>query len=184
MKKAYPEYSATELCRVFDVASSSFYFIPTRNKINEALEVQIHLIAKEFNYIYGKRRIKRELEKLGVTVSVERVANLMKKLNIKAKTPAKKHYYPTSGQERQYAPNLLKRQFNPGTPNNHWVTDVTYLKTRQGWSYLACVLDLGTREIVGYALSKSTLMSIDPLLILHLFFSHFETYKLYLYNTN
>ena len=73
----------------------------------------------------------------------------MKKLNIRAIRPKKCNYYPTSGKAHKYAPNLLKRQFNPSTLNTPWVVDITYLKTNQGWSDLACVLDLSTKEIVG-----------------------------------
>lgn len=155
MKKAYPQFSVSELCRALDIANSSYYFLSKGEKINVELDIQITLIAKEFHYIYGKRRINNELAKKGINVGVQTVSKLMKKLDIVVKYPKKKHFYPLSGKEHKYAPNLLKRQFNPETHNTHWVTDVTYLKTRQGWSYLACVLDLGTKEIVGYALSQS-----------------------------
>lgn len=69
--------------------------------------------------------------------------------------PKKRHYYPDCGDEHKYAPNLLQRQFNPVNHNTHWVGDITYIRNYQGWSYLACVLDLKTRGIVGYALSKN-----------------------------
>lgn len=79
----------------------------------------------------------------------------MNKLNIKAIRPKKRHYHSLSGKEHKYAPNLLKRQFNPSSENTHWLGDITYLKTHQGWSYLACVLDLSTKEIIGYSLSQA-----------------------------
>jgi transposase InsO family protein len=66
----------------------------------------------------------------------------MNKLNIRAIRPKKRHYYPDSGTEHKYAPNLLKHHFSPASINTRWVGDITYLKTHQGWSYLACVLDL------------------------------------------
>lgn len=62
--------------------------------------------------------------------------------------------YPDSGEVHVKAPNVLKRQFNPGTINTHWVGDITYIRTHQGWSYLASVLDLGSREVVGWAMSQ------------------------------
>ena len=64
------------------------------------------------------------------------------------------HYYPT-GNEKPNIPNILKRKFNPVTINTHWVDDITYIRNYKGWSYLATVIDLHTREIVGYALSKT-----------------------------
>lgn len=88
-------------------------------------------------------------------MSLAKTAKLMKGLGIVVKFPKKKHYYPDSGEESIYAPNLLNRQFNPEEHNTHWVTDVTYIRSHQGWSYLACVLDLATKEVVGYALSQS-----------------------------
>ena len=70
----------------------------------------------------------------------------MSKANIVAIRPKQRHYYPDSGVEHKYAPNLLKREFSPKTLNTHWVGDITYIRTRQGWSYLACVLDLATKD--------------------------------------
>lgn len=113
------------------------------------------MIASESNHTYGKRRIKEVLKEQGVSISLYKVAKLMNKLNIYVRYPNKKHYYPGYGDEKRYAPNLLNRQFAPKTYNTHWVTDVTYIRSHQGWSYLACVLDLATKEVVGYALSRS-----------------------------
>jgi len=78
----------------------------------------------------------------------------MREAGVVAKTPKKPHYYP-AGNEKTNIPNFLKREFNPETINTHWVGDVTYIINFQGWSYLATVLDLGTKVIVGYALSKT-----------------------------
>jgi transposase InsO family protein len=96
-----------------------------------------------------------ELKKLGYTFGIYKTASLMQEANVVALTPKKQHYYPNNGEECRYAPNLLKRQFNPETLNTHWVGDITYIRTNQGWSYLACVLDLSSREIVGWAVSQS-----------------------------
>lgn len=79
----------------------------------------------------------------------------MVKANIVAIRSKKRHYYQNSGQEHKYAPNLLKRDFYSQTHNTHWVGDIAYISTHEGWSYLACVLDLSTKEIVGYAMSQS-----------------------------
>lgn len=78
----------------------------------------------------------------------------MKKAQVVATTPKKKHYYPDAGKGHHKAPHLLEREFNPGTRGTHWVGDITYIRTHQGWSYLACVLDLGSRELVGWSMSQ------------------------------
>ena len=155
MKKAYLNFSVSELCRVLDVPLSSFYYKKTDKPNDVKLRHQIRVIASESNHTYGKRRIRQELIEQNTKVSLYKVAKLMKELNIYVRYPKKKHYYPDIGDEKRYAPNLLNRQFTPETCNTHWVTDVTYIRSHQGWSYLACVMDLATKEIVGYALSRS-----------------------------
>ena len=96
-----------------------------------------------------------ELNNNGFQLGLHQTATLMKKAEVVAIRPMKRHYYPNNGLEDKYFPNLLNREFTPNTLNTHWVGDITYIKTHQGWSYLACVLDLGSKEIVGWALSQS-----------------------------
>ncbi len=79
----------------------------------------------------------------------------MKKAGITAKTPKKKHAYKDSEKGHAIAANLLKRQFEQSTANTHWLGDITYIRHHQGWSYLAAVLDLSSKQIVGYALSTN-----------------------------
>ena len=94
------------------------------------------------------------LRQKGFQLGIYKTASLMKKADIIAINPKKKHHYPDSGEVHDKAPNVLERHFNPGTINTHWVGDITYIRTHQGWSYLASVLDLGSREVVGWAMSK------------------------------
>jgi putative transposase len=156
MKKANKKYKVTELCDVFEVSMSSYYYHPVPPNLTDInLMTMMTSIASETRNSYGKRRIQVELNELGHAIGLHKTAILMKKANIVAIRPKKKHYYPNSGHEHKYAPNLLKREFNPDTHNTHWVGDITYIATHQGWSYLACVLDLSTKEIVGYAMSQS-----------------------------
>ena len=156
MKKAEPKYKVNELCRVFGISLSSYYYKPVTASLEEInLMTLIKSISVDSGNTYGRRRVHVELTEQGHVIGVHKTAYLMEKLNIKAIRPKKRHYYPTSGKEHKYAPNLLKRQFNPASVNTHWVGDITYLKTHQGWSYLACVLDLSTKEIIGYALSQT-----------------------------
>ena len=156
MKKEVIKYSVTELCSVFNVSMSSYYYKPVLpNLVDINFITLIKAISSESRNSYGKRRIQAELNGRGYEIGLYKTASLMSKANIVAIRPKKKHYYPNSGQEHKYAPNLLKREFYPETHNTHWVGDITYIATHQGWSYLACVLDLSTKEIVGYAMSQS-----------------------------
>ena len=115
----------------------------------------IKAIAAETSSTYGRRRMKVALAMKGFKLGSYRTATLMKQAAVKAIRPSRKHYYPNAGKAHLIAPNLLDRQFNPEQANTHWVGDITYIRTHQGWSYLACVLDLATKEIVGWAMSKS-----------------------------
>ena len=156
MKKAYDEYNVSELCNVLDVPSSTYYYQAQAPCLVELeLMTQIKCIAQETGNTYGKRRMQVELASLGHNIGLYHTASLMKKADVVAIRPMRKHYYPDAGKEQSYAPNILKRQFNPDTHNTHMVGDITYIRTWQGWSYLACVMDLSTKEIVGYALSEA-----------------------------
>ena len=157
MKKANPDYTVHELCRVFGVSMSTYYYQCRQRPIKHEeliMMAAIKTIAVETGHTYGKRRMHASLLSRGFEVGIYRTATLMKKANVTAITPRKRHYYPNSGRTHIKATNILERQFYPDTINTHWVGDITYIRTHQGWSYLACVLDLGSKEIVGWAMSK------------------------------
>lgn len=156
MKKVYPNYRVSELCSAFHVSPSSYYYqrVPT-SPVEQILLGLIKQASDNSGNSYGKRRIRAELVDQGYPLGLCKTARLMKQAGVLAIRPKKRHYYPNSGVEEKYAPNLLKREFSPKTLNTHWVGDITYIRNHQGWSYLACVLDLSTKEIVGYALSQS-----------------------------
>jgi putative transposase len=156
MKEAKLSYTACEVCSAFDVPESSFYYRPAGlSEEDKRMIDSIKVISKTVGDTYGKRRIKLDLNDLGYKVGVHKTKRLMDAADIKAVVPRKRHYYPDSGQEHKFAPNLLERNFNPPRKNTHWVGDITYIRTHAGWLYLACVLELSTREVVGYATSKS-----------------------------
>jgi len=158
MKKANQNYKITELCTLFNVKLNTYYYHQQEKIITpEGIQLlaAIKAIAQETNDSYGRRRMNKALRQLGFQLGIYKTATSMKKANVIAINPKKKHYYPDTGEVHFKAPNLLKRQFNPGTVNTHWVGDITYIRTHAGWSYLASVLDLGTREIVGFAMSQA-----------------------------
>ena len=147
MKKASPNYQTKELCTLFNIPLSTHYYQINKQVSDEEQKTinRIKSIAVETQHTYGKRRIQVELANQGIEIGVYKTALLMKKANVIAINPKKRHSYP-SGEVHKKAGHLLKRQFNPGTVHAHWVGDITYIKTYTGWSYLACVLDLGSRE--------------------------------------
>ena len=158
MKKAEPKYTVHELCLLFQTSVSTYYYQNRMKTINHeelVLIAEIKTIAKETGNSYGKRRIHASLLKRGFKLGLYKTGTLMRKANIFAITPRKRHYYPDSGKAHIKAANILERQFSPETINTHWVGDITYIRTHQGWSYLACVLDLASKEIVGWAMSRS-----------------------------
>ncbi|GLR71646.1 transposase [Agaribacter marinus] len=101
---------------------------------------------------YGTRRMVVELRELGFDVGRYKVSRLMKKLKLVAKRP-KQHRYPRYGQSSLLAPNSLNRQFNPERANRYWSGDITYIRTSQGWLYLAIVMDLYSRRVISWAFS-------------------------------
>ncbi len=119
------------------------------NESTKAIIKSMRQIALETGYTYGRRRLQRQLNAQGHRIGTHRTATLMNKTNIKAIRPKKHHYYPNTGKLHKKADNLLNRDFNQQKSNTHWVGDITYIKTYQGWSYLASVLDLALRQVVG-----------------------------------
>lgn len=154
--KAYP---VTVLCRVMQVSRSGFYqyFHNKGNQIDPeqiALESSIRSIFSASKATYGSRRIVKGLKSRGYDVGRYRVRGLMHKLQLRAKTPKRHRVTTDSNHSYCVAPNLLDRQFMPEAPNMVWTADITYIWTLEGWSYLAVVLDLFSRQVVGWAMDK------------------------------
>lgn len=110
---------------------------------------QIH---QEMDATYGSRRMRDELNDLGFEVGRERVRTLMATLKLVAKRP-KQHRYPVYAHSSVIAPNRLNRQFNPEQANTYWAGDITYIRTQQGWLYLAAIMDLYSRKVISWAFS-------------------------------
>jgi transposase InsO family protein len=122
---------------------------------NEVLGQQIEEVFYSNFEIYGSPRVYRELKAQGIPCSENRVARLMKLRNLKAKQV--RRYRSTTRRNRRdkVAPNLLQRDFKADRPNEKWLTDITYIPTGEGWLYLAVVLDLFARRVVGWAMSHA-----------------------------
>ena len=149
------KYSVQALCRVLDVAPSGYYEWlkkPLSNRAQEDARL-LRLIRASYTAsqgIYGAPRVFLDLREAGETCSKHRVARLMREQKLRAL-----HGYRTRrwsvGKPAVLIPNLLQRQFTVSTPNKAWVTDITYIRTWQGWLYLAVVMDLFSRKIIGWS---------------------------------
>jgi len=149
------QFSVETLCRVLDVARSGYYAWlkhPLSLRAQEDARL-LRLIRASFTAsqgIYGAPRVFLDLREAGETCSKHRVARLMRENRLRAL-----HGYRTRrwsvGKPAVLIPNLLQRQFTVTRPNKAWVTDLTYIRTWEGWLYLAVVMDLFSRRIVGWS---------------------------------
>ena len=144
------------MCRVLKVHRSGFYAwllepLSPRAKANEALTVKIKEFYDQSMGIYGSPRIFCDLKEAGVACSENRVARLMRAAQIKSVRGYKRPRYKV-GKPALVAPNQLQRQFQHDEPDHAWVTDITYIRTHEGWLYLAAVLDLNSRAVVGWSM--------------------------------
>jgi putative transposase len=142
---------------VLDVSSSAYYEWETeqvsqREIRDTELTLTIQEIYDDQRGNYGAPRIHDALAKRGKRTSRKRVARLMKKAELRAKTAKKFKVTTDSAHDLPVALNYLDRNFNAPHPNRAWVGDITYLWTREGWLYLATVIDLYSRKVVGWAL--------------------------------
>ena len=153
MKKAENHLKLSHLCQLMNVPISSYYYRPLDKPETAQYLEALTVIHKDNFQAYGRRRMKVALDTQSIQLGVFKISRLMREAGIIAKVPKKPHYYP-SGRQLPNISNQLNRQFNPGKINTHWVSDITYIRHHGGWSYLTTVLDLGSREIVGYALSQ------------------------------
>ena len=154
------EFRVKRMCHALAVQRSGYYAWRRRgpSTLAQANEVLLKLIREEHETsrkTYGSPRIKKVLERKGVLCGKNRVARLMRMHGIAAK---KRHkWHPTTTQRKPGvvpAPNWLNQEFTAVAPNRKWVSDFTYIDTAEGWLYLATVLDLFSRKVVGWAMSE------------------------------
>ena len=148
------------MCRVLDVSHSGYYDWRSRPESarsvsNRRLLEDVRRIHAEHHKRYGSPRVHATLCAQGQTASRGRVERMMHRHGIRAL--AGRRFRPCTTDSRHHlpiAPNLLKQQFSAALPNKVWLADITYLSTGEGWLYLAAVLDLATRKIVGWSMRK------------------------------
>lgn len=147
------------LCSVLGVSTSGYHDWLDRPmsktaRDNQRLVTKIHCFHKASRCIYGAPRIHKDLVNNGEHVSRQRVARLMRLENIQSKMARKFVITTNSRNTKAPAPDLLQRRFGAENKNQAWVSDTTFIRTRQGWLYLAVILDLYSRGIVGWAMSE------------------------------
>jgi len=152
-------FRVRSMCRVLHVHHSGFYAWLRRPESRRTQQDKELLTTIRFSYedsgkVYGSRRVHRDLRDWGSRCGEKRVARIMRENGIVAQRGYKKHRYQ-AGKPATTAPNLLQQNFDVATPNLVWVTDITYIRTYEGWLYLAAVMDLFSRKIVGWAMGPN-----------------------------
>ena len=148
------------MCKALRVTRSGFYAWKKRPKSARAkadaqLAVEVAAVHMKSRKGYGSPRVHRALRKKGLRVGAKRVARIMRERGIVAKQKRRFRRTTDSNHPSPIAPNLLARNFEPAAKNQAWVGDVTYIATGEGWSYLAVLLDLFSRRVVGWAMSAN-----------------------------
>jgi len=155
------DYPLTELCETLRVSQNGYRAwkgggCPNRKWLTDAqLLALIEAIDAEFTGAYGSPRMVRELHRRGFPASKERVERLMRDNGIKARHKRRFKATTDSRHTLPVAPNLLERNFQTMAPNQLWTADLTYIWTDEGWLYLAIVLDLFNREVVGWSIKPN-----------------------------
>lgn len=156
-EKAVGTWPVRRMCRALRVSRAGFYAWANgrprvREQENARLSVHIRAIHRRSRETYGSPRVTSELRAEGWTVSRKRIARLMQCAGVVG-IPKKRFRGSTtdSAHDLRIAPNLLERKFDVDLPNRVWVADITYLPTDAGWAYLAVIIDLHSRKVVGWA---------------------------------
>nr|WP_236347756.1 IS3 family transposase [Paenibacillus plantiphilus] len=159
MRKFCFQFRVEKMCTVMGVSRSGYYkWLNRKPSEQEKLRkkrmkrIQHHFYA--FKRRYGSDKIAVKLREDGDTVSTKTVARLMKKMNLRSCTVKKYKATTNSKHNQPVYDNVLNREFNVLAPNKVWVADITYIGTSQGWVYLASVMDLYSRKIVGWSLGE------------------------------
>ena len=158
IEKHRKQYSVNRLCLMLGIRRSSYYAWTKRKpsqqeQNNQALIEHIRRIHKKYRKTYGSPRMYVQLKKEEIPCSQKRVARLMRQDGLKGQRKYRKVITTNSKHDFPVAPNVLSREFSAEKPNQKWVSDITYIPTDEGWLYLAGILDLFSRKIVGWATS-------------------------------
>jgi putative transposase len=153
------QFCVVLMCRSLVVSSSGYYAwhnrpASKREMANRELTVRIRKVSEESGQTYGSPRIYQVLRKLGLLCSQNRVARLMRAAGLRAKQVRRFRSTTKRNEGCRPAPNVLQRDFEAERPNQKWLADITYVPTLEGWLYLAAILDLFDRQVVGWAMGE------------------------------
>jgi putative transposase len=159
IREQHGEFSISSLCRVLEVSRRGYYEWHGRPPSAHAdteqqLEAKVQQCFAQGRGTYGTRRIKHQLAQEGLQVSRRRIGRVLAQSGLRCKTRRKFKAPRASGQAQTIAPNQLNREFTVKVPDTVYVGDITYLPTGEGWLYLAVVLDLCSRAVVGWAMAN------------------------------
>jgi len=154
------EFPIRAMCRVLEVSRQGYYQFLQRGESNRARRDQVLHEKIETSHerslgTYGSRRVAEDLQQQGVKVGRRRIERLMKEANIQGVQPRRFRTTTKSNPDHRFEPNLLDRAFDVSKPNDVWATDITYIRTHEGWVYLAIVIDLYSRRVVGWAVDDN-----------------------------
>lgn len=158
MRENENHFCIEKMAEVLEVSSRGFYAYRKRNRTlregeNRALLQEIKKIYEEGRCLYGSPRVHGRLIKLGIKCSRKRVARLMRKNGLRARM-RKQWKRTTLPGKREAALNLVNQDFKVELPNSVWVSDITYVATKEGWLYMAVILDLFSRKVVGLSMGE------------------------------
>ena len=153
-------YPITVLCQALEVSESGYYAWKNRKasqhcREDARLAAEIQQIFLDHRQVYGSPRIHAVLKARGVHCSRKRVVRLMQQLGISAQVKRSRKPTTKSDPRARFAPNHLNREFSAEQPNSKWVTDTKAVATAEGWLYLAVILDLFSRIVVGWAMAET-----------------------------
>ncbi len=171
MAEHHGQFRLSSMCRVLRIQRSGYYAWKNRPKsdrtlADEAMLVTIKQSFEDSQGIYGSPRVHRDLREEGIRCGQKRVARLMQQAQLRSVRGYKRPRYRT-GAPATTAPNRLQREFTVAQPDQVWVTDITYIRTYEGWLYLTVVIDLYSRLVVGWSMSASmaTELVLDALMM-------------------
>lgn len=159
MKEHNEQFSISLMCKVFDVSRSGYYDWLTRSpskqeQANKILDEKIKLIYNENRQRYGSPRVTRALKQHAIACSHTRVERRMKYLGLRAIAKRKFKVTTDSSHKRPVFSNVLDRDFSATAKNQKWVGDITCVPTQEGWLYLAVIIDVYSRAVIGWSMSR------------------------------
>jgi putative transposase len=171
MAEHQSQFRLISMCRVLRIQRSGYYAwkaVPksARTLADESLMADIRKSFEDSQGIYGSPRVHCDLREAGIACGEKRVARLMRQAQLRSVRGYKRPRYKI-GLPSTTAPNLLQREFTVAHPDQVWVTDITYIRTYEGWLYLTVVIDLYSRAVVGWAMkpTMATELVLDALMM-------------------